>query len=118
GEHLSELDPTGTQQRTVSLNTDQQDNSYGSGGAVAPANGENVKPNSCAPEYFHAQPYAAAVDSKGNADCEVGQRGWPRSLANPYASQAQDTRYGRVVGPYPARTPGDQGPNYAKIIDG
>jgi ABC-type transporter Mla subunit MlaD len=117
GEHLSELDPTGTQQRTVSLSVGQQDNSYATGGAVLPANGEHAAPNAVK-NYFHGQPYAAAVDSNGNADCEVGQRGWPRSMPNRYASAAQNRRFGRLVGPYPPHTPGDQGPNYAKIVDG
>jgi ABC-type transporter Mla subunit MlaD len=117
GEHLSELDPTGTQQRTVTLSVGQQDNSYGTGGAVTPANGENASPNAVK-NYYHAQPYADAVDPQGNADCEVGQRGWPRSMPNPYATPGQTRRFGRVVGPVPPRTPGDQGPNYAKIIDG
>jgi virulence factor Mce-like protein len=120
GEHLSEQDPTGTQQRTVTLNTDQQDNSYGSGGATIPANGENVKPGSggSTPEYFHGQPYADAVDSTGNADCEVGQRGFPSTLPNPYATPEQTKRFAHVIGPIPARTPGNQGPNYRQVVNG
>ena len=118
GEHLSELDPTGTQQRTVTLNNDQQDNSYSTGGAATPANGENLrKPESQGgvPNYFHAQPYAHAVDSQGNADCEVGQRGWRRSLHNPYG---QSKRFERVISPSVPRSPGNQGPNYAKVVNG
>ncbi len=68
--------------------------------------------------YFHGQPYAAAVDAQGNADCEVGQRGWPRSLTDPYATPAQIQRYGRVISPAVPRTPGDQGPNYRQVVDG
>jgi virulence factor Mce-like protein len=118
GEHLSELDPTGTQQRTVSLTTDQQKNSYSTGGAVAPANGEGLANPNGVKNYFHGQPYADAVDSSGRADCEVGQRGFPSSLPNPYASADLTKRYGHVVGPVPPRTPGDQGPNYRQIVNG
>jgi|tagenome__1003787_1003787.scaffolds.fasta_scaffold20893798_2 ABC-type transporter Mla subunit MlaD len=115
GEHLSELDPTGTQQRTISLDNDHQDNSYSNGGAVTPANGENlVEPNGTR-QYFHAQPYAHAVDSQGNADCEVGQRGWPRSMFNKWG---QAKRFERVISPSVPRTPGNQGANYAKIENG
>jgi hypothetical protein len=68
--------------------------------------------------YFHGQPYAHAVDADGNADCEVGQRGWPRSLTNPYATPEMAKRYEHVVSPSVPRTPGDQGPNYAKVVGG
>ena len=115
GEHLSELDPTGTQQRTITVDNSHQDNSYSDGGAVTPANGENLKEPNGTRQFFHAQPYAHAVDSQGNADCEVGQRGWPRSMFNKYG---QAKRFERVISPSVPRTPGDQGANYAKIENG
>jgi hypothetical protein len=124
--HLSELDPTGTQQRTITVDNSHQDNSYSDGGASAPANGENLKESENPPpgspdqargvkQYFHGQPYAHAVDAQGNADCEVGQRGFPRSLFNKFG---QSKRYERVISPSVPRTPGDQGPNFAKIENG
>jgi virulence factor Mce-like protein len=55
--------------------------------------------------YFHSPTYGAAVDNGGNADCEAGQRGYPRQL-NYFDPQhrlfATDTH-----------TPGDQGPTFA-----
>ncbi len=31
-------------------------------------------------EFLHAQAYGAAIDNQGNADCETGQRGYPKKL--------------------------------------
>lgn len=56
-------------------------------------------------EYLHAQPYGAAIDNQGNADCETGQRGYPLKL-NHLDPQ------GRNLATDP-HTPGDQGPTFA-----
>jgi hypothetical protein len=39
----------------------------GGGAAVTPLGGD---------QYLHSQNYGAAVDGRGNADCETGQRGY------------------------------------------
>ena len=117
GEHLSERDPTGTSQRSVNLNTGHQDNSVSDMGAVQPANGENVK--SGTPQFFHGQPWGRAVDEKGNADCEDGQRGFPSELPpGKFATPAQVKRFGHIAGPGQPRTPGDQGPYYDHFENG
>ena len=53
----------------------------GSAGANTPANGIQVSPPNEIPEYAHGQPYAAAVNSNGTADCEANQRGYPTRIA-------------------------------------
>ena len=55
-------------------------------------------------EYLHAQPYGAAIDNQGNADCETGQRGYPKKL-NSFDPQGRNL----AVDPH---TPGDQGPTF------
>jgi len=57
--------------------------------------------------YAHAQTYGAAVDNQGNADCEAGQRGYPRQL-NYFDPKHR-------LGASDAHTPGDQGPTYAGL---
>ena len=54
----------------------------------------------------------------GAADCEIGQRGFPSEMPDPYATPAQAERYKHVVSPSVPRTPGDQGPDFAKVVDG
>jgi hypothetical protein len=79
GEHLTEPDPTGGSQRTLlnqaSRPRDPRAPSIGSIGAKKPSNGEPT--TSGAPMNLHTNVYTAAVDHKGNADCESGQRGYP-----------------------------------------
>ncbi len=49
--------------------------------------------------------YGAAVDDQGNADCETGQRGYPKKL-NYYDPQGRDLDSD-------PHTPGDQGATFA-----
>jgi hypothetical protein len=56
---------------------------------------------------LHAQPYGAAVDAAGNADCEQGQRGYPSSLSFEIPASA-----GLVGDP---TTPGNQGPTFTGV---
>jgi hypothetical protein len=88
-------------------------------GAVAPANGENVKePNGIA-QYFHGQPFGRAVDEKGNADCEDGQRGFPSNLPpSKFATPEQVKRFGKIASPQSPRTPGNQGPYFDHFENG
>jgi ABC-type transporter Mla subunit MlaD len=83
GEHVTEPDPTGTSQRTL-LNQaprprNPTDPSLGSIGARRPVNGEEVVSGQRA--NLHVNLYSAAVDTKGNADCESGQRGYVERAA-------------------------------------
>jgi ABC-type transporter Mla subunit MlaD len=82
GEHVSEPDSTGTQQRTLSNQAsrpaDPTAPSIGSIGATRPVNGEPTLTG--VPMHFHGQPYGAAVAADGAADCEAGQRGYMERL--------------------------------------
>jgi hypothetical protein len=48
--------------------------------------------------------YGAAIDNKGNADCETGQRGYPKKL-NYFDPQGRNLDTDQ-------HTPGDQGPTF------
>jgi virulence factor Mce-like protein len=81
GEHLSEADPTGTAQRANNNSVAKQRNGLGDIGATEPVNGEQspdqaAQSGSNAVAYLHGQPYWAAVNNDGTADCENGQRGY------------------------------------------
>jgi len=105
-EHISEQTDFGFAQRVLlnQANPSQADN-VGQQGATAPANGGGSNSTiTGGNEYLHAQPYGAAIDTAGNADCETGQRGYPLKL-NYFDPQ------GRNLGS-DAHTPGDQGPTF------
>jgi hypothetical protein len=83
---VSEQTNFGMAQRALANFANFQTNSVGKQGSYAPANGYQPgdlpnSPNGFADaEYLHGPVYAAAVDNNGNADCEVGQRGYPAKL--------------------------------------
>jgi ABC-type transporter Mla subunit MlaD len=82
---VSEQTSFGMAQRALINFANQQSNNVGKQGANQPANGyqpgDVPGPNGTADaEYLHGQTYSAAVDNNGNADCEVGQRGYPAKL--------------------------------------
>jgi virulence factor Mce-like protein len=106
-EHLSELTSFGTAQRALLNSTNgAQPNNVGAQGATGPMNGGGSDLNPQGGNGFlHSQNYGAAIDNQGNADCETGQRGYPKKLNN-YDPQ------GRNLGVDP-HTPGNQGPTYA-----
>jgi hypothetical protein len=100
-EHISEQTQYGFAQRVLLNFADaSQTDNVGTLGATEPANGQGG-----GPEFLHSQVYGAAVDAAGNADCETGQRGYPKKLN--YADPQ-----GRNLDSDP-HTPGDQGPTYA-----
>lgn len=100
-EHLSERTQYGFAQRVLLNFADNaQPDNIGEQGAVQPANGQNG-----GPEFLHGPTYGAAIDTSGNADCETGQRGYPKKL-NYFDPQ------GRNLDTDP-HTPGDQGPTFA-----
>jgi ABC-type transporter Mla subunit MlaD len=107
-EHFSEPDNNGTSQRALLNTAPPQTNGIGSDAATNPANGQGVLPGQD-PQYLHGQPYGAAVDNNGNADCEAVQRGYPSRLAGP-----THTNFLIAVEPH---TPGDQGPVFKSFDD-
>jgi virulence factor Mce-like protein len=105
-EHISEQTAFGFAQRAL-LNqaNGAQPNNVGSQGATAPVNGGGFdSPSTGGNAYLHAQPYGAAIDNQGNADCETGQRGYPKKL-NSFDPKGRDL----AVDPH---TPGDQGTTF------
>lgn len=107
-DHLAQGDETGTIQRVQQKTAPSQKNGLGSFGATGYANGEGsnaiAEAESGDAAFLHTQPYGRAVDEQGNADCETGQRGYPRRLAANAAPNLQ-------VATDP-RTPGNQGPTF------
>jgi hypothetical protein len=102
-EHFSEPDTTGSAQRALVNTTGRQEDSLGSMGADEPANGEGVQEGT--PQYAQDQPYGAAVDAQGRADCEAGQRGYVERDARFFPSKYKIAR--------DPRSPGLQGPTFA-----
>ncbi len=74
-------------------------NNVGSQGATAPVNGG--APAGTTEEYAHGPVYGAAVSNSGAADCETGQRGYPKKL-NHLDPQGRDFDTD-------SHTPGNQG---------
>jgi virulence factor Mce-like protein len=107
-EHISEPDRTGQAQRVLLNSSPQQRNSIGSMGAPEPANGEDVVKGP--PVHLHGQAYGAAVDDRGNADCENGQRGYLEVLRGEFPDHLDI-----VVEP---NTPGNQGPTFRRFRNG
>ncbi len=99
-EHLSEQTRLGFAQRALINFADAgQPDNVGAQGASQPAAGQLG-----GPEYLHGPTYGAAIDSQGSADCETGQRGYPRKL-NHFDPQHRNLETD-------AHTPGDQGSTY------
>jgi hypothetical protein len=105
-EHVSEATSFGFAQRALlNFGNPLQTNNVGQQGATQPVNGGGSDSLlGGGNEYLHAQPYGAAVDTQGNADCETGQRGYPRQL-NHFDPQHR-------LFATDAHTPGDQGPTF------
>jgi virulence factor Mce-like protein len=121
GEHFSEQTNLGFAQRAL-LNTTNaaasgtptvsptpkpngQPNSVGSVPSWSPVNGggSDLSPLG-GNEFLHSQAYGAAIDNQGNADCETGQRGYPKKLNH-------GDPQGRNLATDP-HTPGNQGPTW------
>ena len=105
-EHISEQTAFGFAQRAL-LNqaNSAQPNNVGSQGATAPVNGGVADSPLGGNEFLHSQNYGAAIDNQGNADCETGQRGYPKKL-NAFDPQGRNL----AVDPH---TPGSQGTTFA-----
>ncbi len=104
-EHISEATSFGFAQRALLNQTNGlQFNNVGTQGATMPVNGGIADSALGGNEYLHSQNYGAAIDTHGNADCETGQRGYPKKL-NAFDPQ------GRLLA-VDAHTPGNQGPTF------
>ncbi len=105
-EHISEQTSFGFAQRAlINLANTAQTNNVGQQGATAPVNGGGTDSLlTGGNEFLHAQPYGAAVNSAGNADCETGQRGYVKKL-NYFDPEGRDLALD-------AHTPGNQGPTF------
>ena len=81
---VSQPTSIGASQRALLNFANHQTNNVGAQGATAPADGykpgDVPDPTTADAEYSHGPAYGAAVDSNGNADCEVGQRGYQLKL--------------------------------------
>jgi virulence factor Mce-like protein len=82
-----------------------QHNSVSAQGATAPANGGSGSPST--DEYIHGPTYGASVNPNGQADCETGQRGYPRQL------NARDPQH-RLFDT-DSHTPGNQGTTWTGL---
>ena len=118
-DHMAEEVDSGTVQRIqVKFASPFQGNNPAEFGAREPANGGASPPalpgaSLGDPVNLHAQPYGRAVNERGEADCESGQRGYVER-----AARNVPERFKIAVDP---RTPGDQGPTYTgkpRVPDG
>jgi virulence factor Mce-like protein len=105
-EHISEQTSFGYAQRALlNFGNPLQPNQVGQQGATQPVNGGGTDSlTGGGNEYLHSQNYGAAIDNAGNADCETGQRGYPKRL-NYFDPQHRNLALD-------AHTPGDQGPTF------
>jgi hypothetical protein len=104
-EHISEETSFGFAQRALfNQSNSLQPNNLSQQGATMPVNGGGTDSPFGGNQYLHGPAYGAAIDPKGNADCEIGQRGFPRKL-NFFDPQ------GRLFNTDP-HTPGNQGPTF------
>ena len=102
----------GMAQRALAIFGNTQTNGVQTLGATQPANGylatdTSGKAGFADAEYLHAPAYAAAIDSQGNADCEVAQRGYAAKLN-------QFDPHGRSL-VTDQHTPGNQGPTWTGL---
>ncbi len=104
---FSEQTAFGFAQRALINNANSaQTNNVGQEGATAPVNGGGSDSTlTGGNEFLHSQSYGAAVSTTGAADCETGQRGFPKKLTH------LDPQ-GRNLALDP-HTPGNQGPTFA-----
>ena len=108
-DHLSQPTKFGFAQRALLNLAEPSGGGVGQQGATTPVNGTS---GSDSPpltvfggqQFLHAQSYGAAIDDQGNADCETGQRGYPKRL-NAFDPEHRNL----AVDPH---TPGDQGPTF------
>src|SRR5205085_2562833 len=103
---VSEETQFGMAQRALANFANHQTNNVGQQGATAPANGYQPgdppdQSLGADAEFNHGPVYGAAIDNQGNADCEVGQRGYQLQ------QNTFDQQHRNLVSD--AHTPGNQG---------
>jgi hypothetical protein len=108
-EHISQPTSYGFSQRVLLNLAAPGTNSVQQLGAVSPADGQagsDTPPLTAfgGQQNLHGPAYGAAIETQGNADCEVGQRGYPKRL-NYFDPQHRNLDLDQ-------HTPGDQGPTY------
>jgi ABC-type transporter Mla subunit MlaD len=111
-EHLSAPIGTGSAERALLNGTGHQANSQGAQGAVLPAAGLQVTPDGD-PEFFHSPAYGSAITPSGQADCELGQQGYPNG-ANPYTT-LNNVNYKHVVNDAWHSEGPPSGPTYQRL---
>jgi virulence factor Mce-like protein len=109
---LSEQTTFGMAQRALLMFANHQTNNVGNAGSADKANGYQPgdPPDAGYPgdaEYYHSTAYGAAVDTRGNADCETGQYGYPLKL-NHLDPQGRSLETD-------AHAPGDQGTTWSGL---
>ena len=109
---VSEQTSFGMAQRALLNFPNHETNNLGDQGAAQPANGyqpgDPIGTSGTADaEYLHGPAYSAAVDNQGNADCEVGQRGYEKQ------QNYFDPNHRLLV--TDQHTPGDQGATYTGL---
>jgi virulence factor Mce-like protein len=109
-EHFSENDPTGQSQRALLNQADRQTYGITSQGAAEPASGQPTTEPGGISQNLHGQPYGAAINEDGTADCEAVQRGYPGKL-NRFGKEPFDNV---TIDTY---TPGSQGPTFESFND-
>ncbi len=102
---IDEVTTFGYAQRALLNQTNPlQPNNIGAAGATAPVNGGVPDTPLGGNESLHGPVYGAAIDNHGFADCETGQRGYPKKL-NAFDPQGRNLVTDQHV-------PGDQGPTF------
>jgi virulence factor Mce-like protein len=105
-DHFSEATSFGFAERALlNQSNSAQPNNESDQGANAPVNGGGFDSPFGGNQFAHGPTYGAAVDGAGNADCEIGQRGYPKKL-NHLDPQGRNFDSD-------AHTPGLQGPTFA-----
>ncbi len=105
-ENLSEATSLCYPQRALlNQGNSAQPNNVSTQGATAPVNGGGSESQlTGGNEFLHSEAYGAAIDNQGNADCETGQRGYPKKL-NYFDPQGRNLDTDQ-------HTPGNQGPTF------
>jgi virulence factor Mce-like protein len=105
-DHVGEQTTFGTAQRVLfTLSNLAQPNNLNVQGGTAPLNGGTFDSPLGGNGTFHSPGYGAAIDNRGNADCENGQRGYPKKL-NYFDPQGRNLFTDQ-------HNPGDQGPTFS-----
>ncbi|MEA2330807.1 MAG: phospholipid/cholesterol/gamma-HCH transport system substrate-binding protein [Thermoleophilaceae bacterium] len=100
GTHLSEVVPGGTAERILAKLTDRtQDNTLGATESIRPVDvPADEDPQATGVQSLHSQYPQPAVDSRGRADCQSGQNGYPDRLITDGRYPPDDSAGGFIGG--------------------